>query len=121
MSDVAAILLVDDELDILTTTTLLLSMHGFAVDGAPDGHIAWEKLQAQRFDIIITDWAMPHVDGVQLAQRVRSTETLRDTRIIMSSAAADAPVESSGVIDAYLRKPVYFFDLLDVINGLLAD
>jgi signal transduction histidine kinase/CheY-like chemotaxis protein len=64
------ILVVDDEEDILGLVTQILSRQGYEVQGAPDGQNALVHLGKQRFDLIISDWKMPGINGQQLYQRL---------------------------------------------------
>jgi DNA-binding NtrC family response regulator len=50
----------------------ILESDGFEVDTVGDGHSAWEQLEAQRFDLVITDLRMPEVSGLDLLAKVRA-------------------------------------------------
>ena len=60
------ILLVDDEIELAQTLADLLEPQGHAIDLAANGQIAFEKIQKNGFDVIISDLRMPVMDGPQL-------------------------------------------------------
>ena len=62
------ILVVDDESNIRAIVRTRLEQVGYVVDEAPEGTEAWRKLQAERFDLVITDVFMPGVSGEELIQ-----------------------------------------------------
>lgn len=67
------LLLVDDEPDILETVAELVdaTMPGVAVTPVPNGFVALETLERERFDAVLTDFKMPGMDGAVLIQRIR--------------------------------------------------
>ncbi|MGO8699134.1 MAG: response regulator transcription factor [Limisphaerales bacterium] len=67
------ILVVDDEASIRQLVTGTLANFGYRVDAAEDGADAWEALQVNRYDLLITDNNMPKVSGVELLQRLHAT------------------------------------------------
>jgi signal transduction histidine kinase/CheY-like chemotaxis protein len=64
------ILLVDDEEDILDMLKQVLAMQGYEVQTASDGENALKCLAGNRFDLIVSDWKMPGINGQQLYQRL---------------------------------------------------
>jgi two-component system, chemotaxis family, chemotaxis protein CheY len=56
------------------------------IDEAVDGDIAWEKIQKNRYDLIICDWFMPKMNGIDLLKLVRNNELRKDTHFIMIAA-----------------------------------
>ena len=80
------ILLVDDEVDALDAFGLLLSFHDFEVVQALNGIEALEKARRSPPDIVVTDWMMPRMDGVQLCERLRQDPQLACIPIVMVSA-----------------------------------
>ena len=66
------VLVVDDALDIQLYLGELLNKWGFDVVFARDGREASELLEAETIKLIISDWVMPHMSGVELCQSIRS-------------------------------------------------
>ena len=93
---------------------------GFDVDVAADGEEAWEALQHDHYDLLVTDNNMPHLAGLELIKRVRDTGM--SLPIIMVSAS----VSEEGVPDyahlkiaAVLPKPFAFWDFLNTVSNAL--
>jgi diguanylate cyclase (GGDEF)-like protein len=81
---------------------------------ASDGLIAWDMLQEGDFDVLITDWMMPGLDGPELCRRVRATKRDSYTYILLAtslSADTDVIVGMQAGADDYLVKPVDPFAL----------
>jgi DNA-binding response OmpR family regulator len=64
------ILVVDDEPLIRQLYTKVLVESGYKVEGAEDGAVAWDALQANAYDLLITDNQMPKVSGVDLLKKI---------------------------------------------------
>lgn len=101
------ILLVDDETSITETAEGLLVGLGYQVQVFNDCRQAWTafKTEPEHFDIIITDYAMPHMTGIALAEKIRLIRP--DIPIILSSGylSLDENLERLQPID-YMKKPV---------------
>lgn len=78
-----SILLVDDNHHGLVARKSVLEELGYRIATARDGEEALEHLQAARFDVVVTDFRMPVMDGVELIQRIRETEPA--TQVILLS------------------------------------
>ena len=103
-----AILVVEDERDILVVLRRIL--RDLTTDNdiiaVPDAETALEHLDRQPFALIITDYVMPGMSGLELARRVR--ERSRDTTVVMITAYGTAALEQAAVeagVEALLRKP----------------
>ncbi|MGA2556670.1 MAG: response regulator, partial [Verrucomicrobiota bacterium] len=66
------ILVVEDDGDIRRINTEVLTHSGYEVDAAEDGAAAWETLQRQRYDLMVTDNDMPKVSGVELLHKLHA-------------------------------------------------
>jgi signal transduction histidine kinase/CheY-like chemotaxis protein/HPt (histidine-containing phosphotransfer) domain-containing protein len=88
-----------------------LQVLGHSAVVAADGQQAVEQFQQQKFDLVLLDWHMPQLDGLDVARQIREWETAKQlprTRLIAISAAADLAadkVQQAGV-DEVLIKPV---------------
>lgn len=112
VADVTSLrMLVVDDLPIhrlLLSTLLKVLFPHSVVDEAGDGEQAQSMLRAQRYDIVLSDWIMPGMDGVQLANWLRSGEVQRLPFVLLS--AHDEPDDIASLfythtIDGYLFKP----------------
>jgi DNA-binding response OmpR family regulator len=77
------ILLADDNRAIATVVQFVLEQAGFEVMLACNGQEAWELLQQERFDLLITDHQMPEMSGSELCQRIREDWQLAALPIFM--------------------------------------
>ena len=68
------ILVVDDEPDLRTLYELTLLREGYRVDAAASLAEAWQRLEAQRFDAVITDMRLPDGLGLELLHRVAAQQ-----------------------------------------------
>src|SRR5512142_2301835 len=75
------VLVVDDQRNMRATTALLLRQAGHAVEEAENGGAAIRRVQQQAFDVVLTDFRMPYVDGLEVLLAVRSHAP--DTHIIV--------------------------------------
>ncbi|HYO58601.1 response regulator [Archangium sp.] len=82
----STILLVDDEPDLLELYTDVLEVMGYQVVHAHDGLEALEKARQQRPDLVVTDWMMPRLDGVELCLRLLQEPGLEGLPIILHSS-----------------------------------
>ena len=83
------ILCVDDEPDILEILKYNLSNEGYQVSTAKNGKIAIEKSMEIYPNLIIMDIMMPHVDGIEACEKIRSIESLNDTLIMFLTARGE--------------------------------
>lgn len=81
-----SILLCDDELHILRAAELKFKRAGLEVQCASDGQEAWEMIEQQAPDLLITDYQMPRLDGLELTRRIRQTPELAQLPIVMLTA-----------------------------------
>jgi two-component system chemotaxis response regulator CheY len=68
------VLVVDDDAATRDVLTRTISELGYECRGARDGQEAWELLQIIRADVVISDWRMPRMDGLELLERIRRSE-----------------------------------------------
>lgn len=101
------ILVVDDEPLVLSVIAACLTSDGHTVEEATDGQQALEKFGSGKFDLLLTDLAMPGMDGASLSQAVK--QAAPDTPIILLSGFADqleASDNRPGNFDLILSKPI---------------
>ncbi|NIA19695.1 MAG: response regulator, partial [Xanthomonadaceae bacterium] len=81
------ILIVDDFSTMRRIIKNILRQLGFTnVQEADDGATAWPKIQSEPFDLIVTDWNMPKMSGLELLKAIRSDENLKDLPVLMVTA-----------------------------------
>ena len=79
------ILVVEDDPATAMMLQFNLQKAGYSVTTAADGEEAWRESQIQRFDLIITDFRMPVMDGGELCRRLRATAEYASTPMILIS------------------------------------
>jgi PAS domain S-box-containing protein len=117
------ILVVDDESDTLDLVTMELTQHGARATGANNAEDALEKLEHLEFDVLISDIAMPSMDGYGLIRQVRKQEAGTERRIPAVALTAYASVQDRmrAILAGYnthVAKPVEANELVTVVAGL---
>ncbi len=118
----ACILLVDDDEAILDGVTRLLHLHGYRVITATNGHEALDAMQQTIPDLIISDIAMPDMNGYDFFHAVRSNPLWMPIPFIFLTAYGQREDIRRGHnlgVDAYLVKPFEMEDLLVLIESRL--
>lgn len=83
------ILVVDDFATMRRIIKNILKQLGYTnVDEADDGSTGLAKMKGNQFDLVITDWNMPNVNGLELVKAARSDEKLKTVPILMVTAEA---------------------------------
>ena len=103
------ILVVDDYQTMIRIIRNLLRQLGFEnVDDASDGTTAIEKMRDKRYGLVISEWNMEPMSGIELLQRVRDEEKLSETHFIMVTAESKTEnviaAKKAGVSN-YIVKP----------------
>jgi len=102
------ILIAEDDPGSRRLVKVRLTAAGHEVVEATDGQFAWELFQREHFQMVITDWMMPRLDGLELIQKIRSNGHQNYTYIILLTAIDDKPKVVMGLesgADEYLTKP----------------
>jgi two-component system chemotaxis response regulator CheY len=82
-------LVVDDFSTMRRIVRNLLKELGYSnVDEAEDGSIALAKLQAEKFDFVVSDWNMPVMDGLTMLKNIRATPSISHLPVLMVTAEA---------------------------------
>jgi diguanylate cyclase (GGDEF)-like protein len=104
------VLVVDDEQDFRDSLAAAVRILGHSCTTARDGVEAWEAYDADRADVILSDWQMPRMDGLRLCQKVRADETHGSyTHFIFVTGNNDKAHFIHGMhagADDYIAKPV---------------
>ena len=119
MNDQKRILVVDDEPQITRVLRTVLSAHGYDVRIAHDGESALELMKDWPPDLLITDLAMPNVDGVELCRRVRM---MSEMPIIVLSVRTEEHTKVAALdagADDYVTKPFGSDELMARIRANL--
>jgi len=118
---VARILVVEDEESVRDFVSRVLTMHGHSVLMAHDGAEAVDLMRSNHFDMLLSDIAMPLMDGISLALKVRATRP--HVPILLMTGFADERQRAhnlSLLIEGLLTKPFNMDQLLTAVNKALA-
>lgn len=116
------ILAVDDEEHILELLAYNLEHDGYKVIKASSGEDALDVLDKEVIDLVLLDWMLPGIDGIEVLKRIRSNEKIVALPVIFPTAKGD---EISKVVslevgsDDYLVKPFGVHELLARIKAVL--
>ncbi|MFZ9200500.1 MAG: response regulator, partial [Paracoccaceae bacterium] len=102
------VLLVEDEPAQREILRYNLEAEGFAVVCAADGEEAMERLAEGLPDLILLDWMMPHVSGLEVCRRIRARPETRGIPVLMLSARSEEVDKVRGLetgADDYIIKP----------------
>jgi CheY-like chemotaxis protein len=102
---VALILLADDEATIVETIAEVLRWNGHEVITAANGQIALAAIAERRPAVVLLDYMMPVLDGLQTLAAIRANPATASMGVIFMSAAAEPTIPNSARWDAFLRKP----------------
>ncbi|ABW26742.1 two-component system response regulator RppA [Acaryochloris marina] len=119
------ILLVDDEVELTDALGRLLKREGYSVDVANDGEAALlavqQKIdQGQLYDLLILDWMLPKLSGIEVCQELRSQSQLTPVLFLTAKDTLDDRVQGLDAgADDYLVKPFELRELLARVRALL--
>lgn len=117
------ILLVEDDAELLLTTSELLGFSGYAVEAVSSATAAMERFRQQPPDLVLADVHLPGVSGYELLNYIRAQDRAARTPVIfVTGGGTDAEVRAGldGGADAYVIKPYLPQDLLDLMARWIA-
>ncbi|MCA0445499.1 MAG: diguanylate cyclase [Bacteroidetes bacterium] len=103
------VLIAEDDIHMQNLLSLMVQSFGHEVFTADNGREAWELYQTHQFPLIISDWLMPEVSGVELCKRIRISQKLNYTYIILVSSMSGRKNYLEGMeagADDFVGKPV---------------
>ena len=118
------VLIVDDEIHIVHVVAIKLRNNGYDVISAENGADAFERVCEEKPDIVVTDFQMPVMTGLELVRKLRHDAATKDIPVIMLTARSFAIEEEQkeGLwISAFLSKPFSPKALLRCIEDVLYD
>lgn len=117
-----SILAVDDEEHILELLSYNLERDGYHVLKADSGEDALELLNKEKVDLVLLDWMLPGIDGIEVLRRIRAHKNMRTLPVIFLTAKGDEISKVVGLevgSDDYLVKPFGVHELLARIKAVL--
>lgn len=116
------VLVVEDEAEIRGLIVLHLKREGFDVSEVADGEEARQVLLTTPFDLVVLDWMMPSLSGLELTRWMRLRKELARTSILFVTAKTEPEHVATGLdagADDYLAKPFDTLVLMARVNALL--
>lgn len=117
-----SVLVVEDDAAIRDMLSFTLKQSGFALDSVGDGEAGLEFLKNQQPDMILLDWMLPGIDGIEFIRRLRANEFLAGIPVIMLTAKGESEDMVKGLAvgaDDYVNKPFSPPELMARIKAVL--
>lgn len=116
------VMIVEDEAPLVTLLRYNLEAEGYAVDAMERGDDAETKLREAVPDLLLLDWMLPGVSGIELCRRLRAREETRSLPIIMLTARGEESERVRGLAtgaDDYVVKPFSVPELMARVRAML--
>ncbi|HUK34715.1 MAG TPA: response regulator transcription factor [Vicinamibacterales bacterium] len=113
------ILVVDDDPQIRRVMRVMLTGHGYEVDDARSGESALEKLDKQRFDLVVLDMGMPGMGGLATCRAIREHSDIAVIVLTVQDRDVDKIEALDAGADDYVTKPFKSLELLARIRATL--
>ena len=116
------VLVVEDEDALATLLDYNLEKEGFRVERAADGEDALLRIEEETPDLLVLDWMLPKVSGVEVCRQLRARPETRRTPVIMLTARGEEADKVRGLdtgADDYVVKPFAMSELVARIRALL--
>jgi CheY-like chemotaxis protein len=111
------ILIVDDEKAVRILLAEALKPYGYNIDVVENGIEAISHINRKAYDLIITDYIMPKMDGLELTRRIRSKYPSIPILIITGSGPVSDLLKSGAA--ACIKKPFNILELLNMVKAIL--
>jgi DNA-binding response OmpR family regulator len=114
------ILVVDDDEEIRRLDTEALVCAGYKVEAAADGAIAWDVLQFNSYDLLVTDYSMPRMSGIELIQKLHAARMALPVILVSGTMPTEKLKRHPWLqIEATLLKPYTPDELLATVRKVL--
>jgi DNA-binding response OmpR family regulator len=114
------ILMVEDDDDIRRLNIEVLAGSGYKVDAAADGAIAWDVLQYNGYDLLVTDYSMPRMSGIELIKKLHAARMTLPVILASGTIPTEKLKQHPWLqIDATLPKPYSPDELLATVRKVL--
>ena len=116
------VLIVEDENSLLELLKFNFTKDGFKVDTAMDGETALEKILNKAPDLLVLDWMLRKLSGIELCRRIRKNKEIKNLPIIMLTARGEEDDRLRGLetgADDYITKPFSVNELMARVKAVL--
>ena len=114
------ILLVEDEPRIAAEVAAALQGAGYVVETVGDGEEAWFRGDTEDYDLVVLDYMMPYLTGMEVLEEVRKDQN--DTKVLMLTAKAQDADREKAILngaDYFMSKPFSPMELLALVEDIL--
>ncbi len=118
-----SVVIIEDEVNIAKAEELILQEE-YDVHLAHDGEEGLAKIREVKPDVVVLDWMLPKVSGVDVLKALREDPSTTKTKVVMVTAKNQQEDEDTGMdagADDYIMKPFEPIELMHVINQMLGD
>ena len=116
------ILIIDDEIHIVELIRFNLETSGYEVDIAYDGLDGYLKIKENAPQLVLLDWMLPNISGIDMLKKIRNDKSLSDIPVIMLTAKNMESDKIEGLelgADDYITKPFSIKELLARVSSVL--
>ncbi|MGH2651487.1 MAG: response regulator [Actinomycetota bacterium] len=113
------VLAVDDDPSILAVIKDFLTRSGYSISAVPNGAEAIRRLEADTFDLVITDLRMPEMSGPELIAYLQKDPTYSKIPILVLATGAESADLKALKVDARVSKPFVPRTLLNAVSALI--
>lgn len=113
------ILVIDDDSSLCTSLSYYLERHGYTVHSASDALQALDVMERHPVGMVITDYLMPHLDGIHFTEIVKADPRFRSIPVLLMTAVVDGSVTDKSLrkgVALTLQKPVDMGQLLNLVR-----
>lgn len=114
-----SILIVEDEVNVIQFMQLELEHEGYEVTTAKDGEEAMARFQEKEWSVILLDWMLPKLDGLEVCRRIRKTSQVPIIILTARDYVGDKILGLDRGADDYITKPFEIEELLARIRAVL--
>ncbi len=116
----AKILLVEDDELMAQSVVDMLEQEHFTVEHVVDGGDGWERLSSLEYDLVILDWNLPSMEGIDVLKKLRDGGKATPVIMLTANSGIDSKVSGlDGGADDYLTKPFNLLELKSRVKALL--
>jgi DNA-binding response OmpR family regulator len=117
------VLVVEDHHDTSFLLCRVLKMEGFEVEHAIDGMVGYKAAASAHPDLIVTDIQMPRMDGIEMIRRIRQSQAISSTPIIVMSAYGRRRIDDAmeAGADDFVEKPIDIDRFMETIRSKLPE
>lgn len=116
------VMIVEDEIALITMLRYNLEKEGFRIVEATDGEEALSLIEENRPDLILLDWMLPTMSGIEVCRQLRRKPATREVPVMMLTARGEESDKIRGLntgADDYLTKPFSMSELVARVRALL--